>query len=146
MASHFRSLDVYVLAARLADELHAAVREWPRLRPVVGRPAARPGGGPVGANIAEAAGRWTKADKRNFPMIARGSLYETEHWLERANARGLLATDMNDLRRRDSPHPERPDQRLRPEPAAAPQLSPASRRHLQSASCTAIASQPLTAI
>jgi four helix bundle protein len=43
----------------------------------------------IGANIAEATGRWHPADKRRLFIIARGSLYETEHWLLRAEKRGL---------------------------------------------------------
>src|SRR4051812_16162157 len=43
----------------------------------------------VGANIAEAAGRWTKAERRRFLLNARGSLYETENWIDRARARHL---------------------------------------------------------
>jgi four helix bundle protein len=43
----------------------------------------------VGANIAEAAGRWTKAERRRFLLNARGSLYEAEYWIERAEARSL---------------------------------------------------------
>ena len=50
----------------------------------------------VGANIAEAAGRWTPADKRRLLLIARGSLYETEHWVDRARARGLIRTELDD--------------------------------------------------
>ena len=45
----------------------------------------------IGANIAEALGRWHEADRRRLLVIARGSLYETEHWLLNAEARGLLA-------------------------------------------------------
>ncbi len=45
----------------------------------------------IGANIAEAAGRWHEADKRRLLIIARGSLYETEHWLVRAASRNLVA-------------------------------------------------------
>jgi four helix bundle protein len=44
----------------------------------------------VGANIAEAAGRWTKAERRRFLVTARGSLYEAEHWIDRARARQLI--------------------------------------------------------
>jgi four helix bundle protein len=50
----------------------------------------------VPANIAEATGRWTAADKRRFLLIARGSLHETENWLERASNRGLLSPDLLD--------------------------------------------------
>jgi four helix bundle protein len=44
----------------------------------------------IGANIAEATGRWHEADKRRLLVIARGSLYETEHWLVRAATRNLV--------------------------------------------------------
>jgi four helix bundle protein len=43
----------------------------------------------VAANIAEASGRWHVADKRRLFIVARGSLYETEHWLLRAQTRRL---------------------------------------------------------
>jgi four helix bundle protein len=44
----------------------------------------------VGANIAEATGRWHVKDRRRLLFIARGSLYETEHWIACAERRGLL--------------------------------------------------------
>jgi four helix bundle protein len=45
----------------------------------------------IGANIAEATGRWHQQDQRRLLFIARGSLFETEHWIATAEARGLLA-------------------------------------------------------
>jgi four helix bundle protein len=90
MASRFRRLVAYRLAADLADELHASVSAWPeRERASIGDQLIRAIDS-VGANIAEATGRWTLADKRRLLLIARGSLHETEHWVERAEARGLL--------------------------------------------------------
>jgi len=44
----------------------------------------------VGANIAEGSGRGTEAELRRFLRVARGSLYETQHWLRRAYKRNLL--------------------------------------------------------
>jgi four helix bundle protein len=44
----------------------------------------------VGANIAEANGRWHEADRRRLLWVARGSLHETEHWILCAEERGLL--------------------------------------------------------
>ena len=47
----------------------------------------------VGANIAEAYGRYGLRDQRHLLYVARGSAYETEHWTAVALARGLLADD-----------------------------------------------------
>jgi four helix bundle protein len=44
----------------------------------------------IGANIAEASGRWYRSDQRRILYIARGSLVETEYWMIRAEKRGLL--------------------------------------------------------
>lgn len=44
----------------------------------------------VGANIAESTGRWHRGDKRQFLIVARGSLLEAEHWMTRGEVRGLL--------------------------------------------------------
>jgi four helix bundle protein len=43
----------------------------------------------IGANIAEANGRAKDPDQSRLLVIARGSIYETQHWLERARSRGL---------------------------------------------------------
>jgi four helix bundle protein len=47
----------------------------------------------IGANIAEAQGRWHRQEQRRFLYIARGSLYELEHWVELAQERGLLPAE-----------------------------------------------------
>jgi four helix bundle protein len=44
----------------------------------------------IGANIAEAYGRYGLPDQRRLLHVARGSAYETEHWIARALARDLL--------------------------------------------------------
>jgi four helix bundle protein len=47
----------------------------------------------VGANIAEGVGRGSYLDNKRFVKIARGSLYETQHWLRRAYTRNLLTVE-----------------------------------------------------
>lgn len=54
----------------------------------------------VAANIAEASGRWQPRDKKRLLVVARGSLVETEHWIETAYDRGLLEETPTDLTRR----------------------------------------------
>ena len=89
MESAFRRLDAYEAAVRLADEVHALVATWRSLDQwSLGVQVLRSVDS-IGANIAEAAGRERPLDRRRFLVIARGSLYETEHWLARAKARGL---------------------------------------------------------
>jgi four helix bundle protein len=92
----FKELVAYRRAVALADEVHDHVVNWPKadlwssgiqlLRAVDS----------VGANIAEATGRWHTPDRRRFLYIARGSLMETEHWLLCAERRGLLANGWSD--------------------------------------------------
>jgi four helix bundle protein len=90
MESSFRRLAAYQAAARLGDQVHAVVAIWQSAdRWSLGMQLLRSVDS-IGANIAEAAGRESRLDRRRFLIIARGSLYETEHWLARAEARGLL--------------------------------------------------------
>ena len=80
---------VYRRAVALADAIAAAVLCWPSFhRWTVGVQLVRAADS-VGANIAEANGRAANPDQRRLLVIARGSLYETQHWLDRAQARGL---------------------------------------------------------
>jgi four helix bundle protein len=44
----------------------------------------------VGANIAESYGRYHYGDKLQFLYDARGSIFETKYWLNRALKRGLI--------------------------------------------------------
>lgn len=86
----FEDLRVYQLAEQLADFIWKLILKWPALaRNTVGAQMVRSADS-IGANIAEGSGRGTYADNRRFVRMARGSLYETRHWLRRAFTQELL--------------------------------------------------------
>ena len=47
----------------------------------------------IGANIVEGTGKGSSLDNKRFAKIARGSLFETKHWLRRSVKRNLLKKD-----------------------------------------------------
>jgi|SRR6516165_2435730 four helix bundle protein len=86
----FVNLKVYQMAELLADKIWKIVCKWDSFaRDTIGKQLVR-GVDSIGANIAEGSGRGTFRDNRRFVLIARGSLFETRHWLRRAFARELL--------------------------------------------------------
>ena len=89
----FEKLKVYRLAENLADDIWELVLKWSRLaQDTVGKQLIRASDS-IGANIAEGSGKGTYADNRRYVRMARGSLYETRHWLRRAFRRKLLTSD-----------------------------------------------------
>lgn len=85
----FEDLLVYRGCVSLADELNEAVAAWASFeRWSVGRQGVRAADS-VGANIAEACGRSSDPDRRRFLVMARGSAYELQHWIARAEARNF---------------------------------------------------------
>ena len=125
--SNFENLDVYRLAEEIADRVWRIVNDWPVLaRDTVGKQLIRSADS-VGANIAEGAGRDTYRDNCKSIHYARGSLYETKHWLRRAFKRKLLTREqtntlrpmidelaprlnayLRSIRRNRAPHPQLP--------------------------------------
>ena len=91
--SNFEKLRVYQMSEKIADEVWKIVKGWnPLARDTVGKQLLRAADS-VRANIAEGTGRGSYQDNRRFVRIARGSLYETRHWLRRAYNRELLTKD-----------------------------------------------------
>lgn len=89
--TNFEKLQVYKLAEDLADGIWDVVRIWDYFaKDTVGKQMVKAADS-IGANIAEGTGRGTLEDNRRFIRIARGSLYETQHWLRRAYKRSLLS-------------------------------------------------------
>ncbi len=93
MTKSFENLRVYELAEKLADAVWDMVCRWkPLAKDTLGKQMIRSADS-VGANIAEGYGRGTYQDNRRFVRQARGSLYETRHWLRRAFTRKLLSAN-----------------------------------------------------
>lgn len=94
--SNFEKLRVYRLAETLGDLVWDITSGWnARCRSTIGNQLTRAADS-IGANIAEGAGRGTYKDNCRFVRIARGSLYETQHWLRRAFKRKLLTTEQTE--------------------------------------------------
>lgn len=91
--TNFENLRVYQMSEQLSDIVWDVVNGWSALaRDTVGKQLIRSADS-VGANIAEGTGRGSYQDNRRFVRVARGSLYETRHWLRRAYIRKLLTED-----------------------------------------------------
>ena len=97
--TNFEKLRVYQLAEKLADRIWNIVTKWEYFPKItIGKQIVTAADG-VGSNIAEGTGRGSIQDNRRFINIARGSLYETKHWLRRSYKRQLLTeADVNDLK------------------------------------------------
>ncbi len=89
MAFAFEKLQVYQKAVTFADAACTLTRAFPRgyffLADQLNRATLS-----IAANIAEGNGRFTKADRRNFFGIARGSVQECVPLLELASRQELL--------------------------------------------------------
>ena len=90
MALRFEELRVLHAAEAIADSLWKQLIHWePFARETVGLQLTRAVDS-IGANIAEAFGRFHFGEKLQFLYYARGSLYETKYWLNRTLARSLM--------------------------------------------------------
>ncbi len=97
--TNFEKLRVYQLAEQLADKIWQIVIKWNYFAKItIGKQVVTAADG-VGSNIAEGSGRGSLQDNRRFIKIARGSLYETKHWLRRCYKRQLLTKEqINELK------------------------------------------------
>lgn len=97
MVLKFEELRVLQAAETAADAIWKQVVQWEQFpRETVGRQMARSVDS-IGANIAEAFGRFHYGEKLQFLYYARGSLFETKYWLNRAQKRDLMpATEVQD--------------------------------------------------
>jgi four helix bundle protein len=89
--TNFENLRVYKTAEELSNIIWEIVSSWDTFtKDTLGKQIVRSCDS-IGANIAEGAGRGSFQDNRRFVRTARGSLYETKHWLRQAFRRKLLS-------------------------------------------------------
>jgi four helix bundle protein len=90
MSFMFEKLEVYQKAVDFADEIVVLGSDFPRgcyfLTDQLNRAALS-----IATNLAEGNGRFTKADRKNFFTIARGSVQECVPLIELARRRGFIA-------------------------------------------------------
>jgi four helix bundle protein len=85
--------DVRVLksAEQIADTVYKLAAQWDEFaQDVVGKQISRAADS-IGANIAESFGRFHFGEKVQFLYYARGSVFETKYWLNRASVRELMS-------------------------------------------------------
>jgi len=89
--SRLEDLDVYKISLELSDKIWNLVSRWDNFsRNNIGGQLLRAIDS-VGANISEGYGRGSKIDNARFVKMARGSLFETKHWLTLSKNRKLLS-------------------------------------------------------
>jgi four helix bundle protein len=94
MATAMEDLRVLQMAEAIADLLWEHVAHWnPFARTTMGEQLVRASDS-IGANIAESFGRFHYGEKLNFLYYARGSLFETKYWINRAKARQIIDSDL----------------------------------------------------
>jgi len=95
MYPELSKLRIYKLAENLSDEIWDIVDKWKYFeKDTLGNQLVRAVDS-IGANIAEGYGRHHHREFLNFLYFARGSLYETQHWLNRAMSRNLIDENRN---------------------------------------------------
>lgn len=88
------SLHVYQSAMSIGEECWKLVSEWDKFaKQTLGNQLARAADS-IAANIAEGYGRYSYKENKMFCYYARGSLYETRTWLQKAFARGFIQAEL----------------------------------------------------
>ncbi|MCJ7555035.1 MAG: four helix bundle protein [Ignavibacteriaceae bacterium] len=91
--SSIEDLEIYQSSIEISDKIWDLVIPWDNFaKNTIGSQLVRASDS-VGANISEGYGRGSKLDNARFVKIARGSLFETQYWLNQANKRKLLSND-----------------------------------------------------
>lgn len=87
------NLEVYRISMTLSDQIWDLVKRWSFFeRDTIGKQITRASDS-VSANISEGFGRYYYKEHKVFLFYARGSLYETKTWLQKACNRNLIGSE-----------------------------------------------------
>lgn len=90
MADGFKKLEIWQLANSLALKIYSLTSHFPASEQFSLTNQLRRAAVSVSANIAEGCGRYSKGEKIQFLIIARGSIYEVQSHLSIAVGLGYL--------------------------------------------------------
>lgn len=86
-------LKVYQKAMKLGDNCWNVVQKWSYFeKDTIGKQLVKSSDS-VAANISEGFGRFHYRENKHFNYIARGSLFETKTWIDKASSRNLINND-----------------------------------------------------
>lgn len=86
-------LKVYQLAMNVGEESWTIVSKWNHFeRDTIGKQLVRAADS-ISANISEGFGRFHFKENRYFNFVARGSLFETKTWINKAVKRNLISAE-----------------------------------------------------
>lgn len=92
MPTSLEDVRVLKVIEEVTDDIYKTSSRWDEFaRDVVGKQIARSADS-IGANVAESFGRFHFGEKIQFLYYARGSLFETKYWLNRARTRELMTS------------------------------------------------------
>lgn len=93
MALSIDELEIYRIATALSDEIWNLCLKWNWFERKTISTQLVKAADSNGANIAEGYGRYHYKENIQFCYFARGSLYETQHWIRRAFKRNIITSE-----------------------------------------------------
>ena len=95
MVKKIEDLEILRSAEEIADLLWREVSGWKHFeKDTIGKQMVRSADS-IGANLAEAFGRFHYGERIRHIYFSRGSLFETKYWINRCRKRGLLDEELS---------------------------------------------------
>jgi four helix bundle protein len=94
----YEDLEVYQLAEKISDRIWEIVTKWGQTKKNSFGLQVIDSSSSIGANLAEGYGRGSTLDRARFAKISRGSLFETNHWINKTHRLNILTdSEFNEL-------------------------------------------------